>query len=80
MDYLLLELTEVRTLAVMVFLVFRDTDVLGIRFIGQGQREIGRARQGSVNSADYKSSGLLSWFFPEGCLSFLDDKHDLMQC
>lgn len=29
----------------MVFLGFRDTDVLGVRFIGQGQGEIGRERE-----------------------------------
>lgn len=46
MDCLLLELPEFRTLAVVVALGFRDTDVLGVRFIGQGQREIGRAREG----------------------------------
>lgn len=35
----MLELTEVRILAVMMILGFRDTDVLRVRFIGQGQRE-----------------------------------------
>lgn len=29
----------------MMFLGFRDTDVLGVRFIGQGQGEIGRERE-----------------------------------
>lgn len=36
---LLLELTEVRVLAVMMILGFMDTDVLRVRFTGQGQRE-----------------------------------------
>lgn len=63
----------------------------GVRLIVQGQREIVGERGGlrvsslgdsnrKLSSPPARSSGLFSWFPPEGCISFLNDKHDLMQC